>query len=51
MSNVNEDIVDVDALADFSPEMIAHKIFTKDANPPCSYQILAYQKDSRIAIS
>jgi len=36
--------VDVDSLANFSPEMIAHEIFTKDAKPPCSHQILAYQE-------
>ena len=36
--------VDVDSLAGFSPEMIAHEIFTKDAKTPCSHQILAYQE-------
>lgn len=35
--------VDVGSLANFSPEMIAHEIFTKDAKAPCSHQILAYQ--------
>jgi len=34
---------DLDNLADFSPEMIAHEIFTKDPKDPCSHQILAYQ--------
>ena len=30
-------------LNDFSPEMIAYELFTKDAKAPCSHQILAYQ--------
>jgi len=38
MSDVN-----IDELSDFSPEMIAQSIFTKDPKDPCTHQILAYQ--------
>ena len=43
MSENNVD-VDIDTMDDYSPEMIAHTIFIKDACSPCSHQILAYQE-------
>lgn len=43
---MTEQGVDIDSLANFSPEMIAHEIFTKDAKAPCTHQILAYQEGS-----
>jgi len=43
---MTEQNVDADSLADFTPEMIAHSIFTKDAKPPCSHQIITYQEGS-----
>ncbi len=38
----------IDELINYSPEMIAHSIFTKNPKDPCTYQILAYQDGSDI---
>ena len=44
MAEFNVD--NINDLNDFSPEMIAHELFTKDAKDPCSHQILAHQDGS-----
>lgn len=40
--------IDINELEDFSPERVAHVIFSTDPKPPCSNQMLAFQDGADI---